>query len=62
MDDLEQALAGWDGKSTADLGRIYTRFRGEAYFVNDLLLMTADPRRQVAATWLLKRFVELCMS
>ena len=59
MTDLTEELGVWDGKSTAALQSIYLRHRADDDFVATTLVLVADANLQRAATWMLKRHLEL---
>ena len=59
MTDLTEELHSWDGKSTAVLQSIYERHCAEEDFVATTLARIADVNLQRAATWILKRHLEL---
>ena len=57
--DLTEELGVWDGKSTAALQSIYLRDCADDDFVATTLVLVADVNLQRAATWMLKRHLEL---
>ena len=57
--DLTEELGAWDGKSTAALQSIYRRHCADEDFVATTLVLVADVNLQRAATWMLKRHLEL---
>ena len=57
--DLTEELGAWDGKSTAALQSIYRRYCADEDFVATILAHVADVNLQRAATWMLKRHLEL---
>ena len=59
MTNLTADLGSWDGKSTAVLESIYERHAADGDFVPTILPHLADVNPQRAATWLLKRHLEL---
>ena len=59
MTNLTADLGSWDGKSAAVLQSIYERHSADADFLPTLLARLADVHLQRAATWLLKRHIEL---
>ena len=59
MTDLTEELGAWDGRSSAALQSIYERHSVDGNFVATILAHVADLNLQRAATWLLKRHLEL---
>ncbi len=57
--DLTEELGAWDGKSAAPLQSIYERHGADEDFVATILARFPDANLQRAATWLLKRHLEL---
>ena len=57
--DLTEELGVWDGKSAAALQSIYLRRCADEDFVATTLVLVADANLQRAATWMLKRHLEL---
>ena len=55
---IETELAGWDGKSTIDIDRTYTRHGKGASFVPKIIHLLQQLDKQKGATWLLKRHLE----
>ncbi len=55
---FEAEIAGWDGRSTAVIQAVFDRNRHHDFFLDAVLELSARPRVQVGATWLLKRFLE----
>ena len=55
---LEQDVAHWDGKSSSDIGEIYSRHSKGNAFVPELIQLALQTNSQKGATWLLKRFLE----
>ena len=56
--DIDNAIAGWDGKSAADIEKIYRRYRHEPSFSRDIVSLAGREARQRGASWLLKRYLE----
>ena len=59
LNSVEQAITHWDGKSTSDIGEVYTRFCDESGFVNTIIALASAEKLQKGATWLLKRHLEV---
>ena len=59
MKNLTEELRAWDGRSTAALRSIHERHSVEEDFVAAILVHLADANLQRAATWLVKRHLEL---
>ncbi|MDE0069940.1 MAG: hypothetical protein OXO48_09510 [Caldilineaceae bacterium] len=56
---LSEEIASWDGKSAAALQSTYERHSAEESFVATILAHIADVELQRAATWLLKKHLEV---
>lgn len=56
---LSEEIASWDGKSAAALQSTYERHSAEENFVATILAHIADVELQRAATWLLKKHLEV---
>ena len=56
---LSEEIASWDGSSAAALHSTYERHCAEEQFVATLLAHIADVDLQRAATWLLKKHLEM---
>ena len=56
---LSEEIASWDGKSAAALQSTYERHSAEENFVAMILAHFADVELQRAATWLLKKHLEV---
>lgn len=56
--NLEQAIAGWDGKSSSDIAEIYAGYQGVGDFVSDIIKLSHQPALQKGTTWLLKKHLE----
>ncbi len=59
---LLEEIASWDGKSAAALQSTYERHSDEEDFLATILEHIADVELQRAATWLLKRHLEVGIS
>ena len=59
MTNPAEEFGAWDGKSTAVLHTIYLRHCADEDFVATALAHVADADLQRAATWMLKRHLEL---
>ena len=59
MTNLTTDLGAWDGKSAAVLQSMYERHSADADFLPTILAHLGDVNLQRAATWLLKRHLEL---
>lgn len=59
MTNLTTDLASWNGKSAEVLHAVYERHSADADFLPTILAHLADVNLQRAATWLLKRHLEL---
>ena len=59
MTNLTADLGSWDGKSAAVLQSLYERHHSAADFLPTIVAHIADVNLQRAATWLLKRHLEL---
>ena len=56
---LSGEIAAWDGKSAAVLQSTYERHSAEEGFVATILAHISDVELQRAATWLLKKYLEV---
>ncbi len=56
---LSEEIASWDGRSAAALESAYERHSGEEGFVGTILAGISDVESERAATWLLKRHLEV---
>ncbi len=56
---LSEEIASWDGKSVAELQSTYERHSAEENFVATILVHISDIELQRAATWLLKKHLEV---
>ena len=56
---LSEEIASWDGKSVAALQSTYERHSAEENFVATILVHISDIELQRAATWLLKKHLEV---
>ncbi len=56
--NIEQAIAGWDGKSAEDIENIYNRYSSDSLFVANLIDFTRQTALQKGATWLLKHHLQ----
>ena len=55
---LTRQLAGWDGKSSEDITKIYQSHSNEAGFIDEICNCLTDTNLQTAATWLIKHALE----
>lgn len=55
---LEQEILNWDGKSSADISDIYSRYSCESNFTITLVDLCKRIDLQKGATWLLKKHLE----
>ena len=55
---LESEIIHCDGSSADELSVIYARFHDDKKFLTTLLSSLASPQAELAASWLLKRFLE----
>lgn len=56
--DLAKRITDWDGKNTHYLERVYQDVSKKSDFVSSVFAAIGKPKHQIAATWLLKRFLE----
>jgi hypothetical protein len=52
---LEHEIASWDGKSSSDIGVIYTRYIDNKKFDSNIIELSRKAGLQKGATWLLKK-------
>ena len=55
---IEQEIISWDGKSSSDLGAIYSRYKDNNAFVPQIVELSKQEALQKGATWLLKHYLE----
>lgn len=55
---IEQEIKNWDGKSSSDIGAIYSRYSNEDCFVPQLIELSGRKDVEKGATWLLKHHLE----
>lgn len=55
---LDNELSQCDASSAEELSLIYARFHDDKNFVASLLVLLASPHTELAASWLIKRFLE----
>ncbi len=56
--NIRQEIARWDGKSAADIGAVFNRFKNDSSFVATLVDLSGNKELQKGATWLLKHYLE----
>lgn len=56
--NIEQEINSWDGKSSSDIGAIYSRYACEEGFVANLVVLCGRKELEQGATWLLKHHLE----
>ena len=59
---LAQSLAGWDGKSAADITAVYECYCMKSNFIDDLISSLGAEQLQAAASWCLKHALEQDMT
>ena len=55
---MQQAIAGWNGKSADDIAAVYRQFSDDPSFVADIVRLSAQAHYQKGATWLLKAHID----
>ncbi|NIB42821.1 hypothetical protein HBA55_24655 [Pseudomaricurvus alkylphenolicus] len=55
---LRTDIAGWDGKSSADIEKLYLKHNPSAELVDGLLSLMAIPETSKGSSWLLKHHLE----
>jgi hypothetical protein len=56
--NIEQEIINWNGKSSSDIGAIYTRHCDDHLFASQLIQFSQRVDLQKGATWLLKHHLE----
>ena len=56
--NVKQEIARWDGKSAAEIGAVFDRFKDDSSFVATLVDLSSDKELQKGSTWLLKHYLE----
>ncbi len=55
---IEQEITRWDGRSAADIGAVFDRFKDDSSFVATLVDLSNEKELQKGSTWLLKHYLE----
>ncbi|MEL7497450.1 MAG: hypothetical protein AAFN77_07560 [Planctomycetota bacterium] len=56
--NLLKAISKWDGQSVKDLEPVWKRFSSDPQFAETAISLIGEAELEVAATWLLKRYLE----
>lgn len=55
---IEQAIAGWDGKSASDIKAVYDAYHTQSGFPDTMIVLSTNSAYEKGATWLLKAWLE----